>query len=126
MDYQSPQSHIDEDAIRSQILRPLEEFLCAGDPEEVMKTLSKLNDPPTQCGKLFKVGEPTYSCRDCGHDPTCVLCVECFKNSEHRFHRYKMSTSFGGGYCDCGGKSDSAIMQAKYVLFLIFPLSRRL
>ena len=66
------------------------------------------------------MGEPTYSCRDCGLDPTCVLCVDCFKNSEHGkcrwpttesklleiiasgFIRYKMSTSVGGGYCDCG------------------------
>ena len=65
------------------------------------------------------MGEPTYSCRDCGLDPTCVLCVDCFKNSEHGGHRfleswnqlhlticstsrYKMSTSVGGGYCDCG------------------------
>ena len=40
-----------------------------------------------QCGKLFKHGEPTYSCKDCGVDLTCVLCVECFKNSEHKDHR---------------------------------------
>ena len=33
--------------------------------------------------QVFKMGEPTYSCRDCGLDPTCVLCVDCFKNSEH-------------------------------------------
>ena len=41
-----------------------------------------------QCGKLFKHGEPTYSCKDCGVDLTCVLCVECFKNSEHKDHRF--------------------------------------
>ena len=54
-------------------------FLCNGDPKEVLKQLSSLNDPPANCGKVFKIGEPTYSCRDCGLDPTCVLCVECFK-----------------------------------------------
>ncbi len=84
------------------LLNPLERFICDGDPVEEMGKLSKLNDPPAQCRKLFKMGEPTYSCRDCGHDPTCVLCVDCFKNSEHKSHRYKMSTSTGGGYCDCG------------------------
>lgn len=42
------------------------------------------------------------SCRDCGADPTCVLCADCFRNSEHKQHRYKLSTSVGGGYCDCG------------------------
>jgi hypothetical protein len=41
-----------------------------------------------QCGKLFKMGEPTYSCKDCGVDLTCVLCVECFKNSAHKDHRF--------------------------------------
>ena len=87
MDYQAPLSHIDNEAVKEQLLRPLERFLCDGDPQEVMKTLSALNDPPATCGKLFKMGEPTYSCRDCSHDPTCVLCVECFKNSEHRSHR---------------------------------------
>ena len=42
------------------------------------------------------------SFRDCGQDATCVLCVDCFTQSEHRHHRYRMSTSEGGGYCDCG------------------------
>ena len=40
--------------------------------------------------------------RDCGQDATCVLCVDCFTQSEHKNHRYRMSTSEGGGYCDCG------------------------
>jgi len=35
-------------------------------------------------------------------DKTCVLCVECFKNSSHRFHKYRMGASSGGGCCDCG------------------------
>lgn len=35
-------------------------------------------------------------------DPTCVLCVNCFKQSAHRHHKYKMGTSAGGGCCDCG------------------------
>lgn len=35
-------------------------------------------------------------------DSTCVLCVNCFKNSAHRNHNYKMATSGGGGCCDCG------------------------
>jgi hypothetical protein len=31
-----------------------------------------------------------------------VLCVECFRASEHRTHNYSMTTSAGGGCCDCG------------------------
>ena len=72
--------------------------------------------------------ETCYNCRDCGQDATCVLCVQCFTKSEHKQHRYnimiirlhilwnditytlfvitqsryRMSTSDGGGYCDCG------------------------
>lgn len=30
-------------------------------------------------------------CRDCGADPTCVLCVECFQHSIHRQHKYRVS-----------------------------------
>lgn len=37
-----------------------------------------------------------------GMDQTCVLCVNCFKQSAHRNHKYKMGTSSGGGCCDCG------------------------
>uniref|UniRef100_A0AAA9RZR2 E3 ubiquitin-protein ligase n=1 Tax=Bos taurus TaxID=9913 RepID=A0AAA9RZR2_BOVIN len=40
--------------------------------------------------------------RDCAVDPTCVLCMECFLGSIHRDHRYRMTTSGGGGFCDCG------------------------
>ncbi|KAI6219878.1 E3 ubiquitin-protein ligase [Aphelenchoides besseyi] len=54
------------------------------------------------CGRMFRFGEPTYSCRECQHDNTCVLCHDCFINSEHTKHKYKMRTSTGSGYCDCG------------------------
>nr|3NY1_A Chain A, E3 ubiquitin-protein ligase UBR1 [Homo sapiens]3NY1_B Chain B, E3 ubiquitin-protein ligase UBR1 [Homo sapiens] len=54
------------------------------------------------CGRVFKSGETTYSCRDCAIDPTCVLCMDCFQDSVHKNHRYKMHTSTGGGFCDCG------------------------
>ncbi|XP_012287219.1 E3 ubiquitin-protein ligase UBR2 [Orussus abietinus] len=80
----------------------LEEFICNGNPQDVLKKLSQMDNPPSFCGRVFKMGEPTYSCRECGLDPTCVLCVNCFKQSAHRNHKYKMGTSGGGGCCDCG------------------------
>ncbi|XP_055953214.1 E3 ubiquitin-protein ligase UBR2-like [Argiope bruennichi] len=87
----------------SVIFTPLEQFICGSkNTAQVFEDLKMLNDTPSLCGKVFKSGEPTYSCRECGLDPTCVLCVDCFTHSEHRNHRYKMSTSGGGGYCDCG------------------------
>ena len=54
------------------------------------------------CGYVFNNGEATYICMDCAKDKTCVLCYECFKNSIHVNHKYKMHTSNGCGYCDCG------------------------
>lgn len=81
---------------------PLEEFICNGDPRVVLKELTKMDNPPPICGRVFKMGEPTYSCRECGADSTCVLCVGCFQQSAHRDHKYKMGTSSGGGCCDCG------------------------
>ncbi len=64
--------------------------------------LKAYDDPPIVCGRVFRSGEPTYTCRSCRMDRTCVLCIQCFQHSEHRNHRYKISSSEGGGFCDCG------------------------
>ncbi len=87
MDYQSPEAHVDEEAVRSLIMAPLERFLLNGEPQEELARLSSLNQPPAQCGKVFKFGNLSYSCKDCSLDATCVLCADCFKNSEHKYHR---------------------------------------
>ena len=57
---------------------------------------------PSLCGKRFVRGDRVYSCRDCGEDSRCVMCADCFENSEHRKHRYRISMSRWGGGCDCG------------------------
>ena len=59
-------------------------------PDETFHRLEQYDAPPSLCGKVFRLGEPTYSCRDCGSDHTCVLCVNCFEHSAHKKHRYKM------------------------------------
>ena len=92
----------DEEDAQKLLYNTLEEFICNGDPCEVLKQLRENDDPPSVCGRVFKMGEPTYFCRECGMDPTCVLCVSCFKESVHQNHKYKMGTSNGGGCCDCG------------------------
>lgn len=94
--------NFDEDKAQKILYNTLEEFICNGNPQEVLQQLSQLDNPPSVCGRVFKMGEPTYSCRECGMDSTCVLCVDCFKQSTHRNHKYKMGTSNGGGCCDCG------------------------
>uniref|UniRef100_A0A8D0L320 E3 ubiquitin-protein ligase n=1 Tax=Sphenodon punctatus TaxID=8508 RepID=A0A8D0L320_SPHPU len=84
------------------LLGPMEWYLCGEDPALGFPKLEQANKPSHLCGRVFKVGEPTYSCRDCAVDPTCVLCMGCFLESIHREHRYRMTTSGGGGFCDCG------------------------
>ncbi|KAJ3275846.1 hypothetical protein HDV01_006712 [Terramyces sp. JEL0728] len=57
------------------------------------------------CGKVFKKGDGIYRCIDCGFDETCVMCVECFKASDHENHEINFRYSEGnGGCCDCGDK----------------------
>ena len=41
-------------------------------------------------------------CFDCRVDETCVICLECFKNSNHEGHQYFIKKSGCGGCCDCG------------------------
>uniref|UniRef100_A0A3P8UV54 E3 ubiquitin-protein ligase n=1 Tax=Cynoglossus semilaevis TaxID=244447 RepID=A0A3P8UV54_CYNSE len=84
------------------LLAPLEWLLLGEDPTSGLAQLQEKNQPSPLCGHVFKVGEPTYSCRECAADPTCVLCMQCFLGSVHKDHRYRMTTSAGGGFCDCG------------------------
>ncbi|XP_055026843.2 E3 ubiquitin-protein ligase UBR2 isoform X5 [Misgurnus anguillicaudatus] len=92
-----------EDLLAQLLLQgPLEWYLCGEEPTVGLAKLEQSNQPSQLCGHVFKVGEPTYSCRDCAADPTCVLCMQCFLGSVHKEHRYRMTTSGGGGFCDCG------------------------
>uniref|UniRef100_A0A3B5A1Q3 E3 ubiquitin-protein ligase n=1 Tax=Stegastes partitus TaxID=144197 RepID=A0A3B5A1Q3_9TELE len=84
------------------LLAPLEWLLLGEEPATGLALLQENNQPSPLCGHVFKVGEPTYSCRECAADPTCVLCMQCFLGSVHKEHRYRMTTSGGGGFCDCG------------------------
>ncbi|XP_022823526.1 E3 ubiquitin-protein ligase UBR1 isoform X2 [Spodoptera litura] len=88
----------DEDLAADLLIQPLEQFVW-GNSDGSQPPLPRRS---TLCGRVFKQGDPAYSCRECGMDNTCVLCVECFKVSAHRHHKYKMGQSSGGGCCDCG------------------------
>ncbi|OBS60397.1 hypothetical protein A6R68_08476 [Neotoma lepida] len=90
-----------EENVQMSIFTPLEWYLFGEDPDICLEKL-KHSGAFQLCGKVFKSGETTYSCRDCAIDPTCVLCMDCFQSSVHKDHRYKMHTSTGGGFCDCG------------------------
>uniref|UniRef100_A0A7N6ALT7 E3 ubiquitin-protein ligase n=1 Tax=Anabas testudineus TaxID=64144 RepID=A0A7N6ALT7_ANATE len=96
----SPQE--EEELMQSRILQPLEFFLFGENPQEGLQKLQQGSTSSQLCGRVFKEGETVYSCRDCAIDPTCVLCMDCFQDSVHKSHRYKMHASSGGGFCDCG------------------------
>ncbi|KAK2843429.1 hypothetical protein Q7C36_011644 [Tachysurus vachellii] len=93
----------EEEQVQEHLLQPLEYFLFGEDPSVGLEKLQQRSGGSSQlCGRVFKEGETVYSCRDCAIDPTCVLCMDCFQNSVHKGHRYKMHASSGGGFCDCG------------------------
>ncbi|XP_072842308.2 E3 ubiquitin-protein ligase UBR1 isoform X2 [Pogona vitticeps] len=100
-DEMDPMTEKEEEMAQMSILYPLEWYLFGEDPDICLEKLRQ-SSTPQLCGKVFKGGETTYSCRECAIDPTCVLCMDCFQNSVHKNHRYKMHTSTGGGFCDCG------------------------
>ncbi|KAF0687180.1 Aste57867_21036 [Aphanomyces stellatus] len=54
------------------------------------------------CGYIFKSDEVAYSCRDCQHDSTCVMCQACFADSNHEGHDVSFQRTSAGGCCDCG------------------------
>lgn len=54
---------INEEKCQRIIFTTLEYFLCGEDPFVGFQKLLNANSPSQLCGKVFKVGEPTYSCR---------------------------------------------------------------
>ena len=54
------------------------------------------------CGYVFRRGDIAWNCRTCQTDPTCVLCDECFRNSNHEGHEVFFHRTTPGGCCDCG------------------------
>ncbi|UKJ89760.2 hypothetical protein MACJ_003014 [Theileria orientalis] len=43
-------------------------------------------------------------CYDCEYDGTCAICLDCFFDSDHNGHEYRL-TKTSGGCCDCGDPS---------------------
>jgi len=57
---------------------------------------------PRPCGYVFKRGDIAWNCRTCQTDPTCVICDNCFHNSNHEGHEVYFHRTTPGGCCDCG------------------------
>ena len=48
--------------------------------------MSSLRGNQSRCGRLFKEGDLVYNCKTCQTDGTCVLCQDCFDDSNHEGH----------------------------------------
>lgn len=55
--------NVKEEQCQETILNVLEYFLFGEEPSAGLEKLQKLNKPPQLCGKMFKFGDPTFSCR---------------------------------------------------------------
>jgi Proteolysis_6 C-terminal/Putative zinc finger in N-recognin (UBR box)/E3 ubiquitin-protein ligase UBR1-like, winged-helix domain len=53
------------------------------------------------CAKQWRQGDVAFRCRTCQTDPTCAICLECFRNGDHEGHDFAMVVA-SGGCCDCG------------------------
>uniref|UniRef100_A0A914YGR9 E3 ubiquitin-protein ligase n=1 Tax=Panagrolaimus superbus TaxID=310955 RepID=A0A914YGR9_9BILA len=94
---------VDEDSINKELLAPLaamyildNQEISKGEPVSLKPLTEKvgiketLRKPGQLCGRMFRHGDPTYTCKECALDDTCVLCLECFKQSPHAKHKYKV------------------------------------
>ena len=54
---------VDEDKFQEHITTVLEEFICGQDCKGGFHDLKSYGKPSKFCGKVFNVGDPTYSCK---------------------------------------------------------------
>ena len=54
------------------------------------------------CGYVFCRGDIAWNCRTCQSDATCVLCDDCFRESDLEGHEVFFHRTTPGGCCDCG------------------------
>ncbi|KAI3801291.1 hypothetical protein L1987_29395 [Smallanthus sonchifolius] len=80
----------------------LQWLMFDGDPVDMLQRLTSINAGQRGvCGSVWGHNDIAYRCRTCEHDPTCAICVPCFKNGNHKDHDYSIIYT-GGGCCDCG------------------------
>ena len=73
--------------------------------QERLQGTSDMTSPsfrPRPCGYVFKRGDIAWNCRTCQADSTCVICDNCFRNSNHEGHEVYFHRTTPGGCCDCG------------------------
>ncbi|KRY43527.1 E3 ubiquitin-protein ligase UBR1 [Trichinella spiralis] len=99
---------VDETLLKKRVFDLLTNIFCGSYGRDFQAYAAYLHYPciteSNKCNRQLICGEPTYCCLDCACDQTCIFCHACFQSSEHKNHRYSMSTSEGSGTCDCGDK----------------------
>lgn len=73
-------------------------------PKEAIETLDALcqSVPRRVCQHPFKRNDIVWVCRTCQADETCVLCHNCYTQSNHEGHDVAFYHAQAGGCCDCG------------------------
>lgn len=74
----------------------------SGEDAEVEVENCLKSKPKGICAYEFKPGDIAWNCKQCQVDDTCVLCNECFMNSNHEGHEVFFYYTLNGGCCDCG------------------------
>ena len=64
---------------------------------ELIAALGEAHEDGIICGRVFQEGDLAFNCNDCQSDPTCVMCEDCFKDSEHTGHDVSFHRA-GAGY----------------------------
>ncbi|KAL8266021.1 hypothetical protein R6Q59_003365 [Mikania micrantha] len=71
------------------------------------------------CAAVWGRNDIAYRCKTCAKDPTCAICVQCFRDSCHKDHEY-LVVNTSDGCCDCGDSTARA-----HDGFLSHPRRRR-
>ena len=53
------------------------------------------------CGKRWGIGDHAWRCKTCELDPSCAICLDCFRLGDHDGHDISMIPT-ENGCCDCG------------------------
>ena len=69
---------VDEGKWKALVERPLGYFICGEDPEIGLRKIKEMDHQPNICGRVFEMGDPTYSCKYVyigtlfSHIPCCI------------------------------------------------------
>ena len=66
------------------------------------------------CQHPFKRNDIVWVCRTCQADETCVLCHDCFSQSNHQGHDVAFYHAQAGGCCDCGDADGESLLQERF------------